>query len=1205
MRSRVFSYSSGVLLFVAAALVLPGCKSSSFVGKRYDNFTAYYNTFYNARRSYRSGVKSQERRDETVDRTEYIGVFVQSGPAGGGRDFEDAVLKSADVLRDHPDSKWVDDALLLIGKSYFYDGNYVGAQQKFREAIDLSTGLGDEARFWLARTFIAGGDFERAEASITEGLAGLVEEREWVSALRLALGELRVKQGDWEEAAENLSEGLEVVRDKEIAARASFLLGQVLETLGRYEEAVEAYGRVRGYRPDYELDYAAQYSSIRVEGTYVDPQSALGRLRRMERDDKHFAYHAELALLRGDILRAMGLADEAYNVYDELLYGETFTQQISTLRGRLHFGLAQLYRDLDEDFVLAAAHFDTAASALRTGASLSGTAVDPITLSPEAIRNAQELKEAFGSYATAYGEVARMDSLLSLGAMDDSTFAEKVLELRRLRAEELAERQRLQEERSIARAFQASAQSPIANRGLPQGKVIPSQNASGQEAGFLFHDDPVMRQEGRLSFTIKWGERPRVPNWRRMDAVSGASVEAGEMAGDEEEVELLEDQLPEVDISAVPRDSTAQAEMNADRALARYDVGNTLFLGIERPDSAAVWYRMVLEDTPDEPVARRALYALAEVQRALGDSSSASGIYGRILEDYPESEFADRIRALLGLDQTEVKVDSTALAEALYGRYYQFWEDEEYGAALDGMVTTAGLYPTTQILPKALLAAGSIYLDSVDADSLDADAPLPISVSDSLLISAGLITPPMVDSTTTATADSLSAGMAADSLGVEMPPDSLGTEATPDSLAVELPSDSTAAVPVAVADSLGGVVGETPGIPNTPEVPDQAAPDSAAIAAAAAIDAVARALAEADGEAVTPGADSTSTIAGFDAGVPADSLATPFADADSSATAMPADVRDASLVAEPPVPERPWNEVTLRGLLDSVKTRFPGSPYATSAGHILTGIQEIDGQRQARIDSLLMVEEAARRDSLAEIAALLAAANPDSLQVSPDSVETALDSLATAGFEGPAADSVAAASLPTGEMAVARTDSTAGLEAALPDSAAVQMVSVEVPEPTPVGEQPVKGVGTPVEEVAGADTSSVVQVPVGMAGARDAGLVSADELALVVSPDLTPLEQQSEEEEEDGAIERWTGWTLVLARPPNLAVAPEVRDNLAIQFGQFGTPEIWSGSWDEEIGVLVAMGRFDSEAAARALARQIGPRLPTDAWILHIIPAEN
>ncbi len=1169
MRSRALGFCAVLFFLLVAPVFLAGCKSSSFVGKRYDNFTALYNTFYNARRSYRAGVKSQERRNDSVDRTEYIGVFIRSGPAGGGRDFEDAVLKSADVLRDHPESKWVDDALLVIGKSYFFQNNYVGAQQKFREVIDLGTGLAEEGWFWLARTHVASGDFERAELTITEALAGAVESREWVASLRLALGELRVKQGDWAGAAVDLSEGLDVVRDKEIAARASFLLGQVYETLGQYEEAVASYRRVRGYRPDYELDYAAQYSAIRVEGSRLDPDDALGRLRKMERDDKHFAYRGELALLRGDILRAMGRADDAYNVYDELLYDEVFAQEIGGLRGRIHYSLAQLYRDLDEDFVLAAAHFDTAASALRSGSSLSGAAVDPLRLSPEAIRNSQELKEAFGAFATAYREVHRMDSLLVLGTMDDSTFAVKVLELRRLRAEEMAERQRLQEERQIARAFQQTASSQGANRGLPAGKVIPSGNANGQEAGFLFHDDPVMRQEGQLSFTIRWGERARVPNWRRMEAVLGAGVQAGDLAGEEEEVELLEDQLPEVDLSAVPRDSTSQADMKANRALARYDVGNTLFLGIERPDSAAVWYRMVLEDTPDEPVARRALFALAEIQRALGDSSAANGIYQRILIDYPDTEFASRIRALLGVEEDQdLGPDSLAQAEAYYARFFDVWEQDQHAEALNGMLETAGLFPTTSILPKAIFAAGSVYLDWVDPDSLSADAPLPIGVADSLLVRAGLVAWP--DTTTATAVDSTTA--TADSTWVDgLSPDSLA--GVPSSAEVDMDeltpaaADSTLTTDAAPADSMAALPPGIRAMADTTDVPasesDSVVVDSAAVAslavaslavdslavdslavASASIAAVAAELAAADAELA--GADSTSQLAPADSTIQVTGPEIAFVEPEALTE-----------------PERPWNEVTLRRLMESLTGRFNGTRYATAAGQLLKAIDDMAAEKQAVFDSIRVALEAAERDSLAVLVA-------DSLAMAESLAAMAPDSFATAG-----ADS----------LAIAGADSTgSGV--------------------------PVKGVPrlseTVVDNPAQPDSVSVPNRPIGMPGARDVEMVSVADMPIVRSADAMPAENlQMAEEEEERPATRWSGWTIVLSEVRDLETAREVRDNLVIQLGQFGKPEIWVGTWRRSSGIVVAIGRLDSDVAARDLARRLGARLPQDAWILHIIGPQN
>jgi tetratricopeptide (TPR) repeat protein len=121
-----------------------GCAETSFVGRQYDNFTAYYNKFYNARNAFEEGVQAMQDRDRPIDRTEYLSVFWEPEGTSTESSFKEAIQKSADVLREHPNSKWVDDALLLIGKSYFYQQNYAGAAQKFREVLALDGELGLE-----------------------------------------------------------------------------------------------------------------------------------------------------------------------------------------------------------------------------------------------------------------------------------------------------------------------------------------------------------------------------------------------------------------------------------------------------------------------------------------------------------------------------------------------------------------------------------------------------------------------------------------------------------------------------------------------------------------------------------------------------------------------------------------------------------------------------------------------------------------------------------------------------------------------------------------------------------------------------------------------------------------------------------------------------------------------------------------------------
>ncbi|MFB6249359.1 MAG: hypothetical protein ABEL97_12395, partial [Salinibacter sp.] len=75
---RVPSGPVGPLLLWGSlcVLLLGGCGTSSFIGQRYENFTAYYNKFYNARQAFEKGVKAVQEADRPVDRSRYLPVFL-------------------------------------------------------------------------------------------------------------------------------------------------------------------------------------------------------------------------------------------------------------------------------------------------------------------------------------------------------------------------------------------------------------------------------------------------------------------------------------------------------------------------------------------------------------------------------------------------------------------------------------------------------------------------------------------------------------------------------------------------------------------------------------------------------------------------------------------------------------------------------------------------------------------------------------------------------------------------------------------------------------------------------------------------------------------------------------------------------------------------------------------------------------------------
>ncbi|MEF8941042.1 MAG: tetratricopeptide repeat protein, partial [Salinivenus sp.] len=624
-----------LVLLGGLCLLLAGCGSSSFVGQQYNNFTAYYNKFYNARQAFEKGAKAVRETDRSVDRGRYLSVFSAPEQQTGQSAFESAIQKSADVLREHPDSKWVDDALLIIGKSYYYQQNYVGAAQKFREVLALEAAREKEARFWLARTLFTSGSISETAEVLRAG-----EERAddpWTAQMQLVLGELLVRQEQWTEAESALERGLEGPLPERVAARGAFLLGQVRETLGHPAEARRAYRRVQEHDPAYELGIAARLSEIELQGQHADAPEALDRLRDLRKDDKNLEKLGEIAIVEARVYRAMGRYDQARATLRRMLYRDRDRRSSSgTAQGRLHYDLATLYRDAYQDFSRAAAHFDTASTTL-SGAGRARSEGSEAQRLPSAPVNPASQADRYRSLAERSREVARLDSLLRIGRMSDQEFQSFVQTLRKQRQAQREAREANSGEAARRRRFGGQEEAAAQRR---QASASAAETRSS-EAGFLFYKDPARVQQGRRQFEQTWGERPRVDNWRRRAAMQTAqaseesSSDAGAVpTGDSTRAR----QGPEaaLDLSGIPRDSASLAEMEAKRAQTRYELANALFLAAGRPDSAATWYRRILQEDGDQPVARRALYALGEAYRAQGDTTAAQQAYERLVQQYPE-----------------------------------------------------------------------------------------------------------------------------------------------------------------------------------------------------------------------------------------------------------------------------------------------------------------------------------------------------------------------------------------------------------------------------------------------------------------------------------------------------------------------------------------------------------------------------------------
>ncbi len=707
----------GLLFLLAGAGLLMSCGRGSFIGRQYDDLTAYYNTFHNATKAFESGLESVNESGGDIDRTRYLSVFPPPQGGAGQSDFEETIQKSADVLREHPNSEWVDDALLLIGRSRYYQQNYVGAIQKFREVIALDAEREGEARFRLAQTLVAADRYREAAEALRTGLDSGAEYGSWTARMRVVQGDLFVRQENWEAAEQALAQGLNGELPDEAGARAAFLLGQVCETLDDPEGARAAYRRVLGNDPPYPLSFAAKLAAVEMDGENGNPERALERLSDLERDDNTREMRAEIARVRARLHRAQGRPDRARQVLTAVLRGEQAPR--GSGKGRIHYELATLYRDTYEDFTRAAAHFDTASTTLSSGPNGGRGQQEPAQVLPRAPSDARAQADRFRKLADRSRAVARMDSLLRLGRMAPTEFRAVVEKIRQRRLEE----QEARAQRTRRQPRFRGGRRPVAGDASSPSSGQPAVQTQGSDTGFLFHRDPTLVQQGRRQFEQTWGDRPLMDDWRRAEAIRGRPDASPRANQTEDRVRPQSSAGSSttagvVDVSAVPRDSISRAEMKDQRAVARYELANAIFRAAGRPDSAQTWFRRVLDETPDHPVAPQALYGLAQAHRAQGDTTAGDDVYRRLVDEHPDTPIAERAREQLGLATTDEDLDRTvSRADSAYARAYQAWRSGRHDAALRAFLEVADVHRETSVAPRALLAAGVVYHRTARHDS--------------------------------------------------------------------------------------------------------------------------------------------------------------------------------------------------------------------------------------------------------------------------------------------------------------------------------------------------------------------------------------------------------------------------------------------------------------------------------------------------------
>lgn len=625
-------------LWVVIACVFPACSVTDFIG-------AYFNTYYNAKRQFTEAEDELllQRENKLNDRPFGYVFSVQSGTK---TKFGAVIEKCSKLLQYHPESNLVDDALLMIGKSYYYQNEYQQADRKFKELLEQfpESDLASESMLLLGYNYYMMNDKAKSSGVATTLLDNATKggNDDYVAKAAILLAQLEIDNKNIDQAKTYYQTAAEKGGTADERCAAYLNLAGLFSQEGNNQRALEAYRKARSASTNYENEYKARIGEARMLSKLGAHEESLTLLRDLLASSNYREFYGEISLEIGNVFK---LSKDYPSAIAQYTYVDTSYAR-TEWSANSYFQLGDVYET--KLFLLDSAQVYYARGKTEAPQAL---------ITPQLARRAEYLAK----YIQIRNDIYRFDSIRTFILTPRDTT-----------------------KMSVSSAIDSTIDS--------------MHNRADTSLAHLTQQPPAIPDSA-----------VRFANGRNRDSTGRRVPSPLLPVGDSASVRLANGRRPDSAIVRVPAlPSITLDSANARLAYSKTELAALFYTTMSLPDSAEKWYRALLRDHPGSPQAPRALFTLAQIysQDTTRSRIASDSLYREIVGRFPDSEFAPEAGRILGMP---IKTKIADPAEASYARAEGLLSAGNAGAAGDTMRIIVRKYPTSPIASKAQYALGWIY----------------------------------------------------------------------------------------------------------------------------------------------------------------------------------------------------------------------------------------------------------------------------------------------------------------------------------------------------------------------------------------------------------------------------------------------------------------------------------------------------------------
>ncbi len=655
-----------------------GCSqnSSSPMSVAYHNTNAKFNALFQAKLKMEEAERKLfESHKDNYSQLLDILIPVDSNSAGAVAEQLSAVIKKSSLVAErHQNSKWLDDAYILIAKARLLKGDFRNAMETFKFVNGTATSEDQrgEALIGLMRAYI-----EQKEFATALRVADILREEDLnknnTRDFYLTKAYLHQQEGDYKLSVGILEEALPYMDKNEQKARVQYAAGQMYEGLGEMENASFHYSEVKKNRPNYDLDFYAKLNNALVTNKTTEFENLLKDTKNKDLQDRIYEAMAQVESRKKN---DKGAAE----FYQKSL------RSASQNRSQLpytYMKLADLNYNKLQNYELASAYYDSCAALLPPQ--------DP------QYKRVTDRYNSLSQYVKQVTIIRTEDSLQKLANMNPAAL-DKLLEkiVRQKADQEAAELTRAQEIIN-----QKNNPNPVATTA---NEVFTDPN----KKNWYFTNQATLSQ-GKLKFSQLWGaSRQLEDNWRRSskenatttfgafnnNATNGTegsrSVSVGGITNDEvkRKKQDLYDKIP------FSKEGLVKSKKLQEDAY--FELGKIYKLNLNEPANATTTFEKLLVTFPGtthEPEALYLLYLLHEK-----NASKQKNYSDKLIKNYSDSYF---VRLITRGDQSLASGKESEV-QKIYSEAYEYFSKGNFEDASTFVETGLKDYPNSQIEDKLI-----------------------------------------------------------------------------------------------------------------------------------------------------------------------------------------------------------------------------------------------------------------------------------------------------------------------------------------------------------------------------------------------------------------------------------------------------------------------------------------------------------------------